>query len=253
MPKNLQLIVTCEHGGNVVPERYVRLFQGVEEILGSHRGYDAGALELAETLSRELSVPFYASTVTRLLVDCNRSLRNRRSLFSEFTRRLNAAERTTILEDAYLPHRTTVEAAVAKHVQRGQRVLHLAVHTFTPVFHGKVRMADAALLYDPTRPLETRFCRAWQRALSDSASGLRVRRNYPYRGTADGFPSYLRHLFPGTVYLGIELEVSQKYPLGGGAAWHRLQYVIAGTLDTAIKNFSGEKPTSGTPEEQRLS
>ena len=38
---------------------------------------------------------------------------------------------------------------------------------------------------------------------------LSVRFNYPYLGKADGFPTYLRKLFPDN-YSGIELEVNQK-------------------------------------------
>jgi hypothetical protein len=37
-----------------------------------------------------------------------------------------------------------------------------------------------------------------------------VRRNYPYRGTADGFTTYLRRQFSARKYLGIELEVNQS-------------------------------------------
>jgi hypothetical protein len=35
--------------------------------------------------------------------------------------------------------------------------------------------------------------------------------NEPYKGTDDGFTTYLRQKFRDTEYLGIEVEVNQKY------------------------------------------
>ena len=40
----LDLIFTCEHGGNEVPLRYRGLLAGWERRLETHRGYDPGAL-----------------------------------------------------------------------------------------------------------------------------------------------------------------------------------------------------------------
>jgi hypothetical protein len=39
---------------------------------------------------------------------------------------------------------------------------------------------------------------------------LRVRRNYPYLGTADGLVSFLRKEFSSELYIGIEIELNQK-------------------------------------------
>ena len=46
-----------------------------------------------------------------------------------------------------------LRAAVAARKQ----VLHVAVHSFTPVLHGERRNADVGLLYDPARPRERAF------------------------------------------------------------------------------------------------
>lgn len=35
--------------------------------------------------------------------------------------------------------------------------------------------------------------------------------NVPYNGADDGFTTYLREQFPADKYLGIEIEVNQKY------------------------------------------
>jgi predicted N-formylglutamate amidohydrolase len=88
-------------------------------------------------------------------------------------------------------------------------VLHVAVHSFTPVLHGEVRNADVGLLYGSGRPREARTCRRWQAELRRLDPALRVRRNYPYRGEADGLPTWLRRRFPDARYAGVELELNQ--------------------------------------------
>ena len=56
-----------------------------------HRGYDAGALAMARDLAASLRAPLVASTVSRLLVDLNRSLGHPRA-WSAATRPLQFAE-----------------------------------------------------------------------------------------------------------------------------------------------------------------
>jgi predicted N-formylglutamate amidohydrolase len=103
-----------------------------------------------------------------------------------------------------------VEADVAEQVRRGRRVVHLGVHSFTPVLDGKVRRAELALLYDPRRPLERALCSAWADGLATALPHLAVRRNQPYRGASDGLTTWLRRRFPAEAYLGIEIEVNQR-------------------------------------------
>lgn len=149
-----------------------------------------------------------AATVTRLLVDLNRSV-GHPHLFSEFSRRLDAERRVALLEHHYFPHREAIESWIADRVRRGGQVLHVGVHSFTPIADGQRRTADVGLLYDPSRVLERRFCQLWKDALAETDPELRVRRNYPYLGKADGLVTHLRRVFGQSAYLGIELETNQ--------------------------------------------
>ena len=67
-------IITSEHGGNRIPAPYRRLFRGQRALLDSHRGYDPGSLVMAKALASACRTPLVASTVSRLLIDLNRSL-----------------------------------------------------------------------------------------------------------------------------------------------------------------------------------
>jgi N-formylglutamate amidohydrolase len=67
-------LITCEHGGNRIPAPYRRLFRGRRALLDSHRGYDPGALAMARAMARAFRAPLVTSTISRLLIDLNRSI-----------------------------------------------------------------------------------------------------------------------------------------------------------------------------------
>ncbi len=227
------LLITCEHAVNTVPDRYAALFTNKQKMLSGHRGYDIGALELAREISTKLASPIFSGEATRLLIDLNRS-ENNRALFSDAARSLPEGERREIFARYYLPYRDSVLRSLEKLVKTHGRVLHLSVHSYTPVLHGVRRMADIGLLYDPSREHEKRFCVTLRGELLDRMPSLGVRRNYPYRGTADGLTTFLRRRFPGEAYLGIELEINQRHPLGSPDNWARIKETVIGSLERII-------------------
>jgi predicted N-formylglutamate amidohydrolase len=227
------LLVTCEHGGNRVPKEYRRLFAGWESVLASHRGHDPGALALARDLARAFDAPLVASTVTRLLVELNRSP-GHPQLHSEVTRALPHPEKARIVARYYEPYRREVEQRVAQATAARRRVIHISAHSFVPVLDGSRRNADIGLLYDPARAAERTLCAQWSRSLGARAPRLRVRRNYPYRGYADGLTTYLRRHYARRGYVGVEIEVNQKHVLAGGREWRMLREVLVQSLRDVV-------------------
>ena len=227
------LVITCEHGGNAVPPDYAALFAGHEALLATHRGWDPGALELARQLADALQAPLFAATTTRLLIDLNRSI-GHRQLHSEATRGLPLAVRRALAAQHYRPHRDAVELEVARLVAVGRRVVHIASHSFTPELNGTVRQADVACLYDPARAGERTLAARWLGALRRRRPELKLRRNYPYEGKGDGLTSLLRQRHAPGEYVGLELEVNQRFCLAGGEAWAALQRNITGALADAL-------------------
>lgn len=204
----MKVILSCEHAGNEIPKDYKPLFEGKSEILHSHRAYDPGAFDLFEYL--KLSADFLIfQNVSRLLVEMNRSLNNSQ-LFSEFTAGLTSKEKDHILAEYYFPYRISAEKKIKQYIQKGEKVLHFSVHTFTPELDGKQRNADVGLLFDPERVEEKIFCKEFKKQLLEKKPELVVKFNYPYLGIDDGFTTYLRKIFPENYY-GIELEVNQKF------------------------------------------
>ena len=245
-------LISCEHGGNTVPPAYAPLFLGYQSLLQTHRGWDMGALALAQELAAAMSAPLFAATTTRLLIDLNRTI-GHRQLFSEVTRSLPLATRQKIATQHYRPHRDAVESEVARCIAAGQRVIHVASHSFTPELRGVVRRADVAFLYDPRRAGEGPFALQWLTALGHLRPDLKLRRNYPYEGKGDGLTTLLRKRHGVNQYVGMELEVNQHFAIAGGAAWTALRAditraltdVTATGLATNTDHSASETSTSG--------
>jgi len=149
-------------------------------------------------------------------------------VFSEFTRDLPENQRDQIVRRHYLPYRTRVAGMIARWRQAGDTVIHVSVHSFTPVMDGRVRNADVGLLYDPGRELERAVCRHWRASLKAVSPGYRIRLNYPYRGTADGLTTWLRRQHAAG-YAGIELELNE------GNVGRRCSGVAACILDSLTR------------------
>ena len=227
------LVISCEHGGNEVPPAYATLFEGHEALLPTHRGWDPGALELARQMAGAFGAPLFAATTTRLLIDLNRSI-GHRQLHSEATRSLALAARRDIATRYYRPHRDAVESEVALLIASSRHVIHIASHSFTPELNGVVRQADVAWLYDTRRAGETLLARRWLDALRQRRPDLKLRRNYPYEGKGDGLTSLLRKRHAPGQYVGVELEVNQRFYLAGGDAWAALRSDITLALADAL-------------------
>lgn len=204
----MKLLLTCEHAGNEIPEPYEVYFEGAEEVLRSHRGFDPGAVDLFREL-QSMADFSNLQEISRLLVETNRSL-GHPQLFSAYTSGLERGSQNDILERYYFSYRNAIESQLAQWLQKGEMVMHISVHSFTPVLDGEVRNADVGLLFDPSRTSEKEFCLAWKKQLRVEDPKLKVRFNYPYLGKADGFTTYLRKKFPQN-YSGIELEINQKF------------------------------------------
>jgi len=236
MKNSPALMITCEHASNALPDFVLRAFRdrnmneasrlGVDtcdaygipdEVLASHRGYDIGAFNIFSNLVKRLKPDFHCSgRFSRLVVDLNRSSTNK-SFFSEYTSKLPDSIKQHML-NLWKKYRDKVEKFVSSVISESEiehqeetpvKVIHLGIHSFTPVLNGIERIADVGILYDPSRPAETRIADILIKNIHERAPWLRVRRNYPYFGKTDGLTTTLRQKF-GTAYAGLEIEINQK-------------------------------------------
>lgn len=199
-------LITAEHASNRVPDRWRPLFAGHEEVLESHRGWDPGSAELAQALAAGLHAPLLQGRITRLLIDLNRSAAHP-GRFSAFSRGLPPADKADLIERYWQPHwsgyRSQLDALPG-------HIIHLACHSFTPILDGRTRTTDIGLLYDPSRPIEARYCRTLGERLRRVFPDLRVHMNQPYRGVSDGMGQHHRRFHADRRLITFELEVNQR-------------------------------------------
>ena len=219
------LILTCEHASNKLP---VALKKAVPaQVLKTHRAYDIGAIQVFRKLVKFAKPEFYSEgKFSRLFIDLNRTITNK-SAFSDYLRDNAKAKaqataywteyRTAIekfVESAIRPFGKLRDLKIGEPVEpikkRPASVIHLGIHSFTPKLNGKVRNTDIGILYDPARPQERAYANVIKAEIKRLYPTMKVRFNYPYKGTTDGLTTTLRKKF-GPRYVGIEIEINQKF------------------------------------------
>ena len=184
-----RVVLLCEHASAFIPPYYDGL--GLAEAdRDSHAAWDPGARDLTVHLSQALDAPAVASTVSRLVYDCNRPPEAASAMpvkselievpgnvdLSPEQRRL----RTTTVYDPFCD-------AVARVLGvRGPDTVLVTVHSFTPIYFGQPRAVEIGLLHDEdSRLVDLMLDHV------DQVSGRRIERNEPY-GPLDGVTHSLR-------------------------------------------------------------
>jgi predicted N-formylglutamate amidohydrolase len=224
-----QVILTCEHACNAVPSSYQNLMPS-GWLLQTHQGWDIGALQLAQFLSKGLTAPLYAAKWTRLLCDLNRDL-GHPEIHGPSLRQLPEAQLEDIVARYYRPYRAQVRDRIRQGLTEQKTVLHLSVHSFTARLRGQTRPIDLGLMYDPRCLGESELANQWVSALAAAEPRLRVRCNQPYHGADPYFQSYLRDQFRSARYLAIQIEINQKLPRRQPQRWLRLQQHLRALID----------------------
>ena len=209
-PKNDSvLMLTCEHASNKLPAAFKSAVPA--EVLKTHRAYDIGALAVFRKLVKFAKPEFYSEgKYSRLFVDLNRTITNK-SAFSEYYEQLDKATASKVKAQA-TAYWSEYRAAIEKFVKANAKkeIIHLGIHSFTPELNGKVRNTDIGILYDPSRPKECELAQVIKAEIKRLHPEMKVRFNYPYKGTSDGLTTTLRKKL-GPRYAGLEIEINQKF------------------------------------------
>ena len=205
-------MLTCEHASYRLPAAFKKAVPA--EVLKTHRAYDIGALAVFRKLVKFAKPEFSCEgKFSRLFVDLNRTITNK-SAFSEYYESLEASDKTAA-EKAKAQATTywnEYRAAIEKFVKTNAKkeIIHLGIHSFTPELNGKVRNTDIGILYDPSRPKECELAQVIKAEIKRLHPEMKVRFNYPYKGTSDGLTTTLRKKI-GPRYAGLEIEINQKF------------------------------------------
>lgn len=216
-------LVTCEHGSERVPNWLANYFcaSQPDSPRVCTQGYDVGARQVARHFAARLGCVSVEAPYNPIVIDCNRPA-NHRHLFSSLARRIPQPDRERLIQETHTVHHDRIRTVIEHFQRRGEQTIHLAIHSFAPFEPGKngvgtdqrcesARRTDLGLLYDPSRQLERDLCAHWYESLFYRLPMLRVRRNYPMRGTREGLTQMLRREYPSEAYLGIELQMNQAW------------------------------------------
>ncbi|WP_342343844.1 N-formylglutamate amidohydrolase [Chthonobacter albigriseus] len=193
------IVLVVDHASNRIPEPWGTL--GLDaDARQAHIAWDPGALPLARQMSDLLDAPLVRATVSRLVLDLNRPLTSRTLIpaVSEATtipgnRDIADADRALRIRTVYEPYHAALAALVDRHVAacqaRGQaNVAVCAIHTFTPVYLGKVRALEVGVLFDRDDRLGAGMLARLKRE-----PGLLVEVNQPYSPADEVYFTLDRH------------------------------------------------------------
>ncbi len=210
----MSVLVSCEVGGENVPTQLIPHLVHTETNQPDERPdrlpHDAAAMYVAHRMSQRLYAPLIANEYSLALIDVTRSLHHRQ-LFPPLTRQWSAKNRDHLIELIHHPYRQRIRAGIGQLFRHFPYVIHLSVRSFPLREGGKLRRADVGLLYDPAVDDEVDLCLDWIDEMYEEIPMLRVRRNYPRRGTTDSITKAMRSEWAGKNYIGIEVLLNRAW------------------------------------------
>lgn len=194
------IVLVCEHASPFIPAALNDL--GIEPAAKrSHIAWDPGAMAVAKAMSQNLDAVLVASTVSRLVYDCNRppdaddAMPKRSEAYDvPGNSHLIDAEKRDRVARYYTPFKDTLTQEIA---QRDNPIV-VTVHSFTPVYNGKARDVEIGILHDSDSRLAD--------AMLSRADTYDVRRNAPY-GPEDGVTHTLKEHAVKHGHLNVMIEV----------------------------------------------
>ena len=224
------VLIVCDHAENRLPPGYGDL--GLpESALQRHIAYDPGAAAVARGLAARLGAPAVLSTFSRLLIDPNRGeddptliMRLSDGAVVPGNRQVDAEERARRIVRYHAPYHAAIDAEIDRAIAAGTPPIIISVHSFTPVWRGRMRPWQAGVLWDSDPRIALPLIAALKRE-----GDLTVGDNEPYSGVLARDCMY-RHGSARGLAHGL-IEIRQDL-IGGedeAAAWAaRLARIVAG-------------------------
>ena len=175
-------VLVCDHASNRIPERYGNLGLSLAQRL-DHIAWDPGALSVCQGLVDLLDAPLVHSTVSRLIIDCNRDADSPELIrtLSEATviaanSDVTAEERAQRIRQYHAPFHRAIEQLLESRADRGLRSVLVCMHSFAPVYLGVQRPWPIGLIHGR----DTGYTQKLFDALKAEDGALNVGWNQPY-------------------------------------------------------------------------
>src|SRR5438046_7502812 len=138
-------LLTGDHAGRAIPRRLGALGLPDSE-RARHIAWDIGIAAVTERLSEALDATAVLQVYSRLVIDCNRQpgLDSSIPTNSEVTpipgnEGLSEEEREARRREIFTPYHEQIAGLIEARQAAGQRIVLIAMHSFTPVFKGATR------------------------------------------------------------------------------------------------------------------
>ena len=177
-----QLILTCEHASNLIPEQYHNLGLPTE-LLDTHIARDKGCGALTEELAQRLGCCAFLAGYSRLFIDYNRRENEDSLIVAESdevlipgNQNITEREKKYRLNNYYRPYYQAIFNKIAELEAQGLTPRIFSIHGFTPQLKGgKFRPWNAGVLFYKENPFVMRLFNNLKKL-----SGLNVDANVPY-------------------------------------------------------------------------
>ena len=228
-------LIVADHAGNAFPRSMGRL--GISEADQTrHIAWDIGIAGVCRLLAERLDSPLIQQNYSRLVIDCNRPPAAPSSIprMSEATPipgnlDLSDADRTAREQEFFQPYHARIIAELERRATAGRPTVLIAMHSFTPVYHGVARPWHVGMLYNR----DPRLAGAVLAALRQER-GLVVGDNEPYR--VDDTTDYTIPVHGerrGLLHTGIEIRQDLIADASGQAEWAaRMARALTAALET---------------------
>jgi predicted N-formylglutamate amidohydrolase len=236
-------LLICDHASAVVPRQLSSLGLCAQD-LGRHIAWDIGAAAVALRLAARLDAVLISQSYSRLVIDCNRPPGSPQSIvrLSEATpipgnESVSAAEALARETEVFRPYHERIRTELDTRAANRRDTILIAMHSFTPVFHGHRRPWHAGLLYNRDR----RLAEVLLRCLREEP-GLTIGDNEPYAVSDETDYTIPEHgERRGVLHVGIELRQDLIAGEAGQSEWaERLSRVLLHTSEALILSTGGE-------------
>lgn len=174
--------IVVDHASNRIPPRWGDLGLSPSDRV-RHIAWDPGALAVSLRLSELLDAPVVHSTVSRVVIDCNRDVDapDLVPTISETTEipgnaALSADDLQWRIASAHAPFHGAIERLFDGRDAAGLETILVCMHSFTPTYRGKARPWPIGLIH----ARDTGYTAALRDALGAEDASLNIGWNEPY-------------------------------------------------------------------------
>lgn len=177
-----EFVILADHAANYIPPKYKNL--GLDEKqLQMHIAWDPGSLAVAKILSQMFDAPLIYSTISRLIIDNNRS-HDREDLIpkiSEYIRikgneNISKAEHQKRINNYHIPYHNAISDLLDEREKTGMNSIIMSIHSFTPTYNKIMRPWEIGLIPG----INEKFTKSLFDALKKDKSQFNVGWNEPY-------------------------------------------------------------------------